>query len=245
VDDDDKPGSSSAVAPLPHLPWRVLKPGYFRSRAILKRLERFRQLAIHFDRWSGQMDDAVPLETLIGPVPENPMKACERVGQEMNKLVTQIMFDMQLVGVRHTVDVQTILSGRKPMKLSLVADYQNFPQDQQRKRFLSLMQRLDFAVGAYTSRKRYAMWDWCNPLFWVGSAARIPMTVLEYGGLINTQEEHSKFVTFYVWFVRGVTLLCIVLLAAWLGKRLGITIPWNILKKIGLGELGYASSPFW
>jgi hypothetical protein len=220
--------------PLPpsHIPWALRRPGYWRCRRIIKRLLRFQHLVQQHDKWASYAEYPPPLEKLIGKewIQKNPGIETER---QMNKIAPQVVRDMDLSGISHRVKLD--LDGEK-RSLSLVTDYLAFPEDARSSKFKSLMHRLDMAVGQYEDRERNAVRDCFNPLFWVAFVLRMPITILEYAGLITTTEHHSAWVKFYEWIGRITFGFSVVILVAYVAARLGFSVPWNVLSKVvGLG----------
>lgn len=91
-------------------------------------------------------------------------------------------------------------------------------------------------VGLYEERQHYAIINWFNPLFWAASVLRIPVAILEYGGLITTTEQHSSWIKFYEWVGRIAFGFAVVIVVAYVASKLGFAVPWNVLGKVmGLG----------
>jgi hypothetical protein len=135
-----------------------------------------------------------------------------------------------LARVPHTVMLDT--TGGKKRQRSVVADFLIFPDDWHRAKFELLIQRLEMAIGHYEERKRRAILDWFNPLFWAACAMRIPENVLEYAGFFRTADQHSSFLKVYVWVLRVLFVFALVIAVSWLANRLGLTLPWDILTKV-------------
>jgi hypothetical protein len=155
------------------------------------------------------------------------------VEHQLNKLVLPVARDMDMVGIRHgmTVSVSGDEMGKPDRKVQydLLADFTIFPENYHRQRLEALMLRLEMAIGAYEERKRNAIRDWFNPLFWIAAVIRIPVSILEFAGLISAYEEHSAIVKLYGWAVRIAFLFVLVLLAAFLAKKVGISFPWDLV----------------
>jgi hypothetical protein len=62
-----------------------------------------------------------------------------------------------------------------------------------------------------------------NPLTWIAALLRAPFIVFERAGLVRTEEERSRLVGIYIWFLR----ILILLILAFAAARLGLSIPWS------------------
>ncbi len=188
-------------------------------------MRQFRALAIDCDRWA----------TLLVPSSERPIGSTRKPITEMehllNKLVSPVARDMDMVGVRHGVTVSGGGTGKPDRKVQydLLADFTTFPDDYRQERLEALTHRLEMAIGAYEERKRDAIRDWFNPLFWIAAVIRIPVSILEFAGLISTYEENSAIIKFYGWAVRIAFLSVLVFLAAFLAKKTSFSLPWDLL----------------
>lgn len=208
-----------------HISWVLRRPGYWRTRRILARIRQFRDLAIDCDRWA----------TLLVPSSEKPIgptrKPITEMEHQLNKLVLPVARDMDMVGVRHGMTVSGGGMGKPDRKVQydLLADFTIFPDDYREQRLEALMHRLEMAIGAYEEHQRNAIRDWFNPLFWIAAVIRIPVSILEFAGLISTEEENSAVVKFYGCAVRIAFLSVLVFLAAFLAKKTGIPLPWDLL----------------
>jgi hypothetical protein len=213
------------LPPTPHIPWILRRPGYWQTRRILARIRRFRDLAIDCDRWASLL--VPPSQKPIGPT-RKPITAVE---QQLNKLVLSVARDMDMVGVRHgmTVSVGGVGKPDGKVQYDLLADFTIFPENYHQQRLEVLMHRLEMVIGAYEERKQNAIRDWFNPLFWLAAVIRIPVSILEFAGLISTYEEHSALIKFYGWAVRIAFLSVLVFLAAFLAQKAGISPPWVLL----------------
>ena len=63
----------------------------------------------------------------------------------------------------------------------------------------------------------------------MAAVIRIPVSILEFAGLISPYEEHSALIKFYGWAVRIAFLFVLLFLAAFLAKKAGISLPWDLL----------------
>jgi hypothetical protein len=222
------PGTISYPLAPPHIPWAMRRPGFWRCRRTINRLLRFQHLVQQHDKWGSHMEYPPPLEKLIGKewMEKNPEIETER---QMSKIAPQVARDLGLAGISHHVKLD--LSGEERL-LSLVTDYLAFPQEARSRKFKSLMQRLDMTVGQYEERQHHAILDWFNPLFWAASLLRMPVTILEYAGLITTVEHHSSWIKFYEWIGRIAFGFVVVMVVAYIARRLGFTVPWNALGRV-------------
>jgi hypothetical protein len=220
---------TAATRHVPYVSWALLRPGYWRSRAAIRRFRRFEQLVIHHERWGSHIDYAPPLEKLIGKkwAKQNPITEIEH---QMQRLALPIMRDMELARVPHTVVLDA--RGGRERQRSLVADFLIFPDDWHQLKFETLMQRLENAIGQYQERKRRAVLDWFNPLFWTACVVRIPENVMEYAGFIRTADQHSSFLQVYAWVIRVLFGFVLVVGVSWLADKLGLKLPWDILTKL-------------
>jgi hypothetical protein len=152
------------------------------------------------------------------------------VEHQLNKLVLPVVRDMDMVGVSHgmTVSGGGISQSESKVQYDLLADFTIFPDNYHQERLEALMHQLELAIGAYEERKRSALRDWFNPLFWIAAVIRIPVWILELAGLISAHEEHSAIVKLYGWAVRIAFLLVLLFLAAFLAKKAGISLPWDL-----------------
>jgi len=153
------------------------------------------------------------------------------VEHELNKLVVPVARDMDMAGIRHDVAVSGGEMGKPDRKVQydLLADFTIFPENYHHQRLEALMRRLEMAIGAYEERKRNAIRDWFNPLFWIAAVIRIPVSILEFAGLISAYEEHSAIIKLYGWAIRIAFLFVLAFLAAYLAKKAGLSFPRDLL----------------
>ena len=119
----------------------------------------------------------------------------------------------------------------RKVQYDLLADFMIFPENYHRQRLEALMRRLEMAIGAYEERKQNAIRDWFNPLFWIAAVIRIPVSILEFAGLISAYEEHSAIIKLYGWAIRIALLFVLVFLAAFLAEKAGLSFPRDLLTR--------------
>jgi hypothetical protein len=230
--DDGNTDDGNTDRPRPHVPWSLLRPGYFRCKRTIERLRKFRALAIHHDRWGAYIDSVPPLEDLIGPAAElnNPIKQHLELERQLAYLAMPVCRDLEVCGVTHVVNVKDPYAPEKePRRLSVITNFTQFPEGQSQRRFEALIQRIDFAIGQYEDRKRAAVRDWFSPVFWLGVLLRVPVRVYEYAGFIRTEDDHSGFVKVYNYATRVLIITILVFLATWAAKKAGVTMPWDVI----------------
>jgi len=160
---------------------------------------------------------------------------------QLNKLVLPVAWDMDMAGIRHGMTVSGGEMGKPDRKVQydLLADFMIFPENYHRQRLEALMRRLEMAIGVYEERKRNAIRDWFNPLFWIAAVIRIPVSILEFAGLISAYEEHSAIIKLYGWAIRIAFLFVLVFLAAFLAKKAGLSFPRDLLGHLSSGATAF------
>ncbi|HEX6822290.1 MAG TPA: hypothetical protein VF123_09565 [Candidatus Sulfotelmatobacter sp.] len=221
--------AAAATTATPHIPWTILRPGFWRCWLTIRRFKLFQNLILHHENWAGRVDTAPPLAKLIGKkaAKQNPVLAME---MKLNKLTLPVIYGMNAIAMPHQVTVK-LPSGRE-QKMSLVGDFLLFPDEWHHTKYKILIQRLDATIGIYEHRMRQAVRDWFNPLYWLGCAVRVPETILEHAGMLRTAQERERFLHGYAWVVRILYLAALVIALAWLAAKLGLKLPWELLTKL-------------
>jgi hypothetical protein len=214
-------------------------PGYFRCRRAIDRLERFKDLVRHHQRWAHQIEFARPLSQLIPPVKEQHHEHTI-IEVELNKMIPLVSRDLDLVGIQtrvswNTSDPEFDYDNSREKYVNhehhrdLIDGYFEMQREEPRMRgqaFDLVLQKADRGIGVYEHLKSAAIHRTFNQIWWLAYLVSIPVRVLDHAGLGGAQAD-SKLVSAYGWTLRIVFLLIL----AFGATKLGITIPWREMLK--------------
>jgi hypothetical protein len=160
---------------------------------------------------------------------KEPIDRVVLLPREINRLTPVVYWILQDAGVPTRVGVAERDWQRGPGGLNettvtrtydLVTDFFDHAHDPS---FFELLQRvIEEGIGAYESRMEVARSERYNPLVWVASIIRIPITIMEYAGIIP-----DNLIIARVFSLALQLLMFLILL--FVAVRMGVGIPWEAL----------------
>src|SRR5580704_3885622 len=163
-------------------------PGYWRTKLKLNRMVRLRDLIIHKERWSGDIDLAPPLSNLFPGEKVDPMQyqTLQRIEQEIRQTRRMVWWDL------HAVGVPTGVTYGKRIKDELeededhydvIIDYFRLPRrGDGHAAYEAVIDVLEQGIGLWKGRLRQSKFELFNPIIWSAKAIRLPITVMERAG---------------------------------------------------------------
>jgi hypothetical protein len=206
-------------------------PGYRRSKSKLDRLERFKNLIIHRERWAGDVDAAPPVETLFADeeIDRNSFRTVQRIEEEIKQNAPLVFWDLQWAGVPTAVDHRErdpVTGNVTVTKYDAITDYFRLPRHGDgQAAYEATMDVLHQGIGVYKAMAKQAKRNRWNPVVWLAHFIRLPITVMEYAGLTAHPKAQEMLVGAYAWFMR-IAMLALILSVS---IHYGVKIPWNEL----------------
>lgn len=205
---------------------RLIPPGYFASRTIVKELRDFRDLALYYIPFVGYSDRASrPLEEIICEDINSARKKYDVLEQKIDELIPIIKRHLSRAGI----ETRIISQGYEPGSLKiiekeydLISDIFQLPRKLDAKICDMLVSAIDRGIGFYKRRNRDAFRELFNPIFWVAYVFRIPLLIIHMMGLVSNEEAASRMLKVYIWLFRIVFFVILVFIAT----KLGISINW-------------------
>ena len=230
----DRMQSEPATPPALSFPFHMRKPSYFRCKKVLDRLHLFQDLVRHHWRWADHAAAARPLKELLPPGTREDQHLLT-MEQQINRLIPLVARDTSFVGISNEISylhsepkftAGHIENSEKEEVFDVIEDYFDLPR--RRSAFDAVMASVERTIGIYEAEKRAALWGWFNPLNWLAILIRLPLTVLERAGLAEDPQTHSRVASVYIWTLRIIMLILLLLLAT----KLGLSIKWSDLIRV-------------
>ena len=202
-------GRNEELAPYP-------APGYSKSKSILERLERFRDL-VHYDH--RHLARAVtPLDELLPGFDVNCRAVDEELKRQINRLIPLVDEDLERARVSDEISYkyverdlnEPIKKKRQSRRYRLILNYHDLPDGlESYERVIAVIEQ---GIGAYTDRRDEAEKERFYPHYWLGWLLGLPVVVLQRAGLMSEGAASSLLVA-YGWAVRLLFLLVLARLA--------------------------------
>lgn len=208
---------------------RLIPPGYLECKGIIKRLEIFKNLVLHYcpladyDKYY-----TTPLKKLIsGDFSEEMIFS--KIKERISRLIPLVSDDLFYGKINVNILSTRSKLGKKVVKVfDIISDIYKYLNGASSRSYDVVTDTLNQGIGYYENAKRRAFWELFNPISWIAFILRIPLLVIQKTvGEFSDEEVASKFLKFYVWLLRIIILAVLAFLAA----KLGISIPWHILFK--------------
>ena len=198
----------------------LFRPNYFRCLNALKKIKKFQDLVRHLHRWAYDIKLAKPLEDLL-PKDYQKGERHEILKREINKLVPLVSDALYYAKVNTGIEsTQEQEDDRK--EYDLIHDIFDLPRGPSARTHELLMRSLERGIGVYEDRKRDALLEIFNPMFWIVWIIRLPIQILHLAGIKDSQNIFGKI---YELLIKCIMAVLLALLCA----KLGISIPWSNL----------------
>lgn len=202
-------------------------PGYWRTKRTIARLERFKNLIIHLERWAGDVDAAPSLAELFPGenVTVGTVAAIQRIEQEIRQLAPVVLWDLRWPRIPTTAWFGSLMSaGDKRREYNVITDYFRLPRAQHAQAcYEAVIEVLDNGIGVYKTRLHQAKRDMVNPIVWIASVVRLPITIMEHAGLATSEEGQRMALGVWGKIVRALWVVFLVLGAI----HYGVKVPWS------------------
>jgi hypothetical protein len=214
--------AENADQPLFAQPW----PGYWKTRARLAAIIRFKNLIVHRERRAGSLDEACPIEELFPNPPPVGMARTRLIDREIKRAQQEVWWELTFAGIPTVVAQREYDEGEHKgvlTKYDVILDYFRLPLLQDARAFDLVLDTLEQGIGAYERRLKRAKRELYSPVAWVAHLIRLPISVMERAGFAGHEKTQELILSGYARFMR-IMMGIIVVLSTLL---LGIKVPWR------------------
>jgi hypothetical protein len=222
---ESKSALEQASLPLPLFsrPW----PGYWSTKTKLERIIYLKELIIHDQRWSIDMQTVRPLKEVIPGITDDGLQRARRIKQEITQLVLPVTWDLNAMGVGthyHRKKDAGVEQKQLRIDYDMLMDYHRLPREGGgQQAYETVIHVLEQGIGIYQLRLEQAKRDLYNPLAWAAYAIRLPITVMERAGFGTHEKTQEMMLGAYGRFMKIMMSVILVLVALLLGFK----VPWK------------------
>lgn len=190
---------------------------------------RFKNLIIHRERWSGDIDMAPPLAELFPGENVEPGNFLwvQRINQDIKQTMLMVFRDLEAIGIPTVVgyDEYDVAKGQEVLKkYNLIMDYYRLPRSGDgHGSYQAVIDILEEGIGAYKGRLKQAKLELFNPIIWAAYAIRIPITVMERAGFGAHEKTQNMMLG---WYPRIIQIMMLIILGLFMVRQ-GIRFPWK------------------
>ena len=156
---------------------------------------------------------------------------------EINKLIPVVEVLLSIVEISTTLaytqrELQGISDSLNPQykekktTVNVLGNYFDILHREELKCRETLIDAIDRGIGYFGELKKLSLRACFNPLRWIAILLRLPIMILEYANLIDSEASKTKFIEAYAWVIRALMFVLISFLAA----KMGLNIDWPFLK---------------
>jgi len=201
---------------------RLLPPGYFSCGKILNEFNRFRDLVLHYIPFAGyEEQESRSLKELLAKDIQETKQRYQTLKKNIDEMIPPIKKYLYRAGIETKIKSKGYEPGSLKImekEYDIILDIFQLPHRLDAEIYDMLISTIDRGIGFYKRLRKQELINLVSPISWIAYIFRIPLLIIQRTGLVTNDEGASLLLKLYIWVVRLIVLLILLLIA----KKLGI-----------------------